>query len=127
MERYRSGHNGAVLKTVRVQAHVGSNPTLSAIHITICRSFACEAAVFIGLAGFQIMLTVMRIQFKLRSHFISKKGQKLTMCNDDFTYFTLLYKVFFYAASLCNGPYVTERMQVMIRVRAIYGPVLVSS
>ena len=30
-ERYRSGHNGAVLKTVRVQAHVGSNPTLSAI------------------------------------------------------------------------------------------------
>jgi hypothetical protein len=31
LERYRSGHNGAVLKTVRVQAHVGSNPTLSAI------------------------------------------------------------------------------------------------
>jgi hypothetical protein len=31
MERYRSGHNGAVLKTVRVQAHVGSNPTPSAI------------------------------------------------------------------------------------------------
>ena len=31
MERYRSGHNGAVLKTVRAQAHVGSNPTFSAI------------------------------------------------------------------------------------------------
>ena len=31
MEGYRSGHNGAVLKTVRVQAHVGSNPTPSAI------------------------------------------------------------------------------------------------
>lgn len=30
MERYRSGHNGAVLKTVRAQAHVGSSPTLSA-------------------------------------------------------------------------------------------------
>ncbi len=30
MERYRSGHNEAVLKTVWVQAHVGSNPTLSA-------------------------------------------------------------------------------------------------
>ena len=29
-ERYRSGRNGAVLKTVWVQAHVGSNPTLSA-------------------------------------------------------------------------------------------------
>ena len=32
MERYRSGHNEAVLKTVWVQAHVGSNPTLSAIY-----------------------------------------------------------------------------------------------
>lgn len=30
VERYRSGHNGAVLKTVRVQAHMGSNPILSA-------------------------------------------------------------------------------------------------
>ena len=29
-ERYRSGHNEAVLKTVWVKAHVGSNPTLSA-------------------------------------------------------------------------------------------------
>ena len=32
MERYRSGHNEAVLKTVWVQAHVGSHPTLSAIY-----------------------------------------------------------------------------------------------
>ena len=31
-ERYRSGHNEAALKTVWVQAHVGSNPTLSAIY-----------------------------------------------------------------------------------------------
>ena len=30
LEGYRSGHNGAVLKTVRVKAHVGSNPTPSA-------------------------------------------------------------------------------------------------
>ena len=30
LERYRSGHNEAVLKTVWVKAHVGSNPTLSA-------------------------------------------------------------------------------------------------
>ncbi len=29
LESYRSGHNGAVLKTVRVQAHGGSNPSLS--------------------------------------------------------------------------------------------------
>ena len=28
-ERYRSGHNEAVLKTVCPQGHVGSNPTLS--------------------------------------------------------------------------------------------------
>ena len=31
MERYRSGHNEAVLKTVWLNGHVGSNPTLSAI------------------------------------------------------------------------------------------------
>ena len=30
MEAYRSGHNEAVLKTVRVQAHGGSNPSASA-------------------------------------------------------------------------------------------------
>ena len=29
-EGYRSGHNGAVLKTVRAQAHMGSNPIPSA-------------------------------------------------------------------------------------------------
>ena len=31
MEGYRSGHNGAVLKTVRGQPHAGSNPAPSAI------------------------------------------------------------------------------------------------
>ena len=31
MEVYRSGHNEAVLKTVWVQAHGGSNPSASAI------------------------------------------------------------------------------------------------
>ena len=30
MERYRSGHNEAVLKTVCPQGHMGSNPILSA-------------------------------------------------------------------------------------------------
>lgn len=34
LERYRSGHNGAVLKTVRVKAHGGSNPSRSAIRMT---------------------------------------------------------------------------------------------
>ena len=38
-EQYRRGHNGAVSKTVRVQAHVGSNPTLSAINPVISRCF----------------------------------------------------------------------------------------
>ena len=38
MERYRSGHNGAVLKTVRVNAHEGSNPSLSAIYAQIAQS-----------------------------------------------------------------------------------------
>ena len=33
MERYRSGHNEAVLKTVCQQGRVGSNPTLSASQI----------------------------------------------------------------------------------------------
>ena len=32
MERYRSGHNEAVLKTVCPQGRVGSNPTLSALY-----------------------------------------------------------------------------------------------
>ncbi len=30
MERYRSGHNEAVLKTVCPNGHMGSNPILSA-------------------------------------------------------------------------------------------------
>ena len=33
MERYRSGHNEAVLKTVCPQGRVGSNPTLSVISV----------------------------------------------------------------------------------------------
>ena len=34
VERYRSGHNEAVLKTVCPQGHVGSNPTLSAYDVS---------------------------------------------------------------------------------------------
>ena len=33
MEGYRSGHNGAVLKTVRAKVHAGSNPAPSAIKV----------------------------------------------------------------------------------------------
>ena len=36
MERYRSGHNEAVLKTVCPQGRVGSNPTLS-VQKGLCR------------------------------------------------------------------------------------------
>ena len=38
MERYRSGHNEAVLKTVCLNGRVGSNPTLSALVSAIWRS-----------------------------------------------------------------------------------------
>ena len=41
MEAYRSGHNEAVLKTVWVQAHRGSNPFASAI--SIAEHFAAMA------------------------------------------------------------------------------------
>ena len=37
-EGYRSGHNGAVLKTVRAQAHGGSNPSPSARKTAFCGS-----------------------------------------------------------------------------------------
>ncbi len=42
MERYRSGHNEAVLKTVCPQGRVGSNPTLS----VSLKSFACAKLFF---------------------------------------------------------------------------------
>ena len=38
-ERYRSGHNEAVLKTVCPQGRVGSNPTLSASNLIIGNRF----------------------------------------------------------------------------------------
>ena len=38
-ERYRSGHNEAVLKTVCPQGRVGSNPTLSASQIHNKKTF----------------------------------------------------------------------------------------
>ena len=45
MQRYRSGHNEAVLKTVWVHARVGSNPTLCAKkEATLVASFFIQAA-----------------------------------------------------------------------------------
>lgn len=47
MESYRSGHNGAVLKTVRAQVHRGSNPLLSAMKKTLlCSVFFNEIRSF---------------------------------------------------------------------------------
>ena len=46
-ERYRSGHNEAVLKTVCPQGHVGSNPTLSVIFLPKWDS-RCESYLFLG-------------------------------------------------------------------------------
>ena len=45
MERYRSGHNEAVLKTVCPQGRVGSNPTLSAF---LNNQFASQTGYFIA-------------------------------------------------------------------------------
>ena len=51
MERYRSGHNEAVLKTVCPQGHVGSNPTFSATsrRILWVRRFRLKTASLCGL------------------------------------------------------------------------------
>lgn len=43
MEGYRSGHNGAVLKTVRAKVHRGSNPLPSAIN---CKNLTDFGGVF---------------------------------------------------------------------------------
>ncbi len=52
MERYRSGHNEAVLKTVWGQPHKGSNPFLSAnlrlITAKAARSFLAAFQFFEG-------------------------------------------------------------------------------
>ena len=51
MESYRSGHNEAVLKTVWVQAHGGSNPSLSAKKQAINACFFVYKGVFMANAG----------------------------------------------------------------------------
>lgn len=43
MESYRSGHNGAVLKTVCPKGRVGSNPTLSVIDFVDYDCFISKA------------------------------------------------------------------------------------
>ena len=61
-EGYRSGHNEAVLKTVWVYAHVGSNPTPSAIADP---QFQCY-----GIAGFiffYILLTSIAVSVIINS------------------------------------------------------------
>ena len=48
MESYRSGHNEAVLKTVWVQAHGGSNPSLSAKTSLIRTEFGLDFFVVVN-------------------------------------------------------------------------------
>ena len=45
-ERYRSGHNEAVLKTVWCNSHVGSNPTRSARKAR--KHYVCGLSYFVG-------------------------------------------------------------------------------
>lgn len=75
LERYRSGHNGAVLKTVRGQLHVGSNPTLSAIYLNPSRSFI----------GAAFLLFIYRVRKRI-SNFISMYliyvGQPTILCHN---------------------------------------------
>ena len=52
MESYRSGHNEAVLKTVWVQAHGGSNPSLSATE-NLNQSFGL-GFLFVYVKGFEL-------------------------------------------------------------------------
>ena len=46
MQRYRSGHNEAVLKTVCPKGHVGSNPTLCVNETTILNWWFCYVNIF---------------------------------------------------------------------------------
>ncbi len=48
-ESYRSGHNEAVLKTVWANAHVGSNPTLSARHCKIPKSLKLRDFLYLSM------------------------------------------------------------------------------
>lgn len=52
-EGYRSGHNGAVLKTVRAKVHRGSNPLPSAI---ICKNLTNSGGVFIYRVSHEILI-----------------------------------------------------------------------
>ena len=56
LESYRSGHNEAVLKTVWVQAHGGSNPSLSAIQPKLsARQFNLGCFVIIDFLGINVL------------------------------------------------------------------------
>ena len=55
MERYRSGHNEAVLKTVCPKGRVGSNPTLSASIITMEPDYMRALLFFFFLANSAIL------------------------------------------------------------------------
>ena len=70
MERYRSGHNEAVLKTVCPQGRVGSNPTLSAYReLCLCR-------VLFVLTGSKLLVSLDAMQTLVKKG----KTKRLLMC-----------------------------------------------
>ena len=88
LERYRSGHNEAVLKTVCPQGRVGSNPTLSVIdlfdkYIVFCSEKypswpkghpwkGCRS--LIAARGFKSLLLRFASRFKKRIQKVLKKA-----------------------------------------------------
>ena len=58
-EAYRSGHNEAVLKTVWVQAHGGSNPSASAI------MYPTEHFVWLGIFSFRVLFSNLSLILKI--------------------------------------------------------------
>ena len=62
MQRYRSGHNEAVLKTVCPQGRVGSNPTLC---VNYLKPLSESLAAFFYLIG-----NCFAISYKVKTHFV---------------------------------------------------------
>ena len=73
-EGYRSGHNGAVLKTVRAKVHRGSNPLPSAI---ICENLTNSGGVFyllrVTIKAHFLMLFFRRLNYNSEINEMGKK------------------------------------------------------
>ena len=74
MERYRSGHNEAVLKTVWGQLHMGSNPILS-----VAGNHGCPHFYLYGSVRLQYNDTVIRNK-RLKPHYIAPLRRGIIDC-----------------------------------------------